>query len=348
MDGHSPLSQPSCNGECTSSESSNDSRSSPSHSPNNSQSRKRAARNDTDRHRNPAGSKASVTRSEKTRKRREEDVGSSVEFQSSTDLKRRISVVPETCKSESQTAEKSKVKMEKKTSPMLARDVWEGEIKIKPQKRISINISLDGKKKEEKNVQTELLALGRTTEKTMEVDEERFHRERTTINVMESSRGQEDECHQKINPDGLLWMEDTPCDHTGQMWKKTAGEKKEENLQLCALRGNEEESKKLQEEQDRIKASNDQKGTNSERKSMKRGDKEERMRNEGGSKKMRKLIPVTQKETEGESICRETGEISLVESKDELKEERKLMNKDLTRHESHQDGPERLDSGRSG
>lgn len=239
--------------------------------------------------------------------------------------------------------------MEKKTSPMLARDVWEGEIKIKPQKRISININLDGKKKEEKNGQTELLALGSTTGKTMEDDEEKFHRERTTVNVMESSRDQEDECHEKIKPDGLLWKEDTPCDHTGQMRKKTAGEKKEEDLQLCAHRGNEEGSKKLQEEQDRIKASNDQKRTNSERKSVKRGDKEERMRNEGGSKEMRKLIPGTQKETtEGERTCEETGGNSLVESKEELMEETKLMNKDLTRHESHQDGPERLDSGRSG
>lgn len=285
---------------------------------------KGGGRVDTDRYRNPGGSDATELRSEKTQKRKGEDVERrSVEAQSSKCLKTNISEVPQTCKSETQNP-KTEKKKERKTRPLTESDIWEGGIKVKSQKRISININLPclersaGKTKEE---------IG----KTNNGEEEKLNREGTDVNEnKESSRDQEGESKKIIKPDerkaSPIWEKATSSDHKGQMREKTAGVKEDFDLWHCVLRGREEEkeSKKQWEEHGGMKASDKEETTNNE--SMKGGKEEEGgVRNDGGGQEVGELAAGTQKE--------------------ELMEE---VKKEEATSKSHQDGPNTtVDDGRS-
>lgn len=299
---------------------------------------KGGGRVDTDRYRNPGGSDATELRSEKTQKRKGEDVDrSSVEAQSSKCLKTNISEVPQTCKSETQNPKTEKKK--RITRPLTESDIWEGGIKVKSQKRISINISLDRKRREEKADKTDLPCLegsaGKTKEeigKTNNGEEEKLNREGTEVNEKkESSRDQrEDESKKKIKPDereaSPIWEKATSSDHKGQMREKTAGVKEDFNLWHCALRGREEEkeSKKQWQEHGGMNASDKEKMTNNE--CMKGGKEEEGgVRNDGGGQ--------------------EVGELAAGTRKEELMEE---VKKEETMSKSHHDGPNTtVDDGRS-
>ncbi|XP_042248692.1 E3 ubiquitin-protein ligase RBBP6-like isoform X2 [Thunnus maccoyii] len=233
-----------------------------------------AGRVDTDRARNPGGSKASDSRSEKKRKRKGEGVernererSPSVKTQSSKCLKTKVTEDAETRKSESpkrfdrETPQKEK-KKEKKTWPLKERDIWEGEIvKVKPQKKISININLDGKRKEEKNEKQDLSYSEMIAEKSKEGvektatgEEERLNRETEIIvNERKESSEQKGVLEEKIKPDEKeareMWEKATFRDDKGETWEKIAreeedirekkgdGEEEDFNLWHCALRG---------------------------------------------------------------------------------------------------------------
>lgn len=349
---------------------------------------KGAGRVDTDRYKNPGGSKDSDSRSEKNRKRKGENTDRHyVKAQSSKCLKTKIAEDPKTCKSESpnpfdRKKQKTEKKREGKTWPLTESDIWEGGIKVKPQKKISININLDGKKKEEKTEKWDL-GPGKTKEKiekTVNGEEEKLNRGETEVNEKkESSRDQEGVSEGKIKPEEgearLIWEKATFRDDNREMWKKIAGEKKdvreekedreEEDVDLwhCALRGLEEEKKegkKQLEEGDRMEASKEQEVTNSERRSV-RGGKEEgrRVRSDSRGQEMGELVAGAQKErTAGETTCKENR--GNPKSKEELMEGvkwkmRTKRTEDATRSKSqgsrnkiHCDGPNTtVDEGRS-
>ncbi|KAM9346018.1 uncharacterized protein ABDE67_012625 [Symphorus nematophorus] len=308
---------------------------------------------DADRYRNPGGSKASDVRSEKNRKRKGEEIErSSLKTQSSKCLKTKTAEAPKSRKSESpnpfdRTKPKTEKKKERKAWPLTERDIWEGGIKVQPQKKICININLDGKRKEEKTEKCDSSYLesiiGKTKEdfeKTGNGEEEKSNRGGTEVDEKnEFSRDQKDMSEEKIKSDEgearPIWEKATFRDDKREMWeKKDDGEKKEDreeedfDLWHCALRGLEEEkqSKKQWEEQNRMEASKGEEVTNDERRSMGGGKEEERrVRNDDEGQEM---VAGTQKESaEGESTCKE----NRGNPAGELKQKKELMEREKWR-----------------
>lgn len=241
----------------------------------------------TDSHRSPGGSDASDSRSEKTQKRRGED------------LERSSDEVAQTCKSETQNPKEEEKKKGSKTRP-LTESIWEGGAYVKSQKRISINISLNGKRNDKQADNTED-STGKTKEDILMTNngiEEKFKREATEVNEKtDFNRDQEGEA--KVKPDereaNPMWEKDTTGNHKGLMREETAGQKKEEreekglDLWHCALADKEEEeSKNQRKEQSRMKVDNKEKMANNE---VLMGGREE-----DGGQEMGELPTWTQKE----------------------------------------------------
>ncbi|XP_036944540.1 E3 ubiquitin-protein ligase RBBP6-like isoform X3 [Acanthopagrus latus] len=279
---------------------------------------KGAGRVDTDRYRNPEGSRASDSRSDKNRKRKGEDgQRSSVKAQSSKCLKTKITEVPETRKSESlnpmdgkkQNIEK---KQEKKMLPLTEQDIWEGGIKVKPQKKISININLDLKRKEESTEKLDLSSFESIAVKTSEEIEttgngEKLNRGAAEIEVnekKESSRNREGEPEDEIKPEEReakpVLKKDTHRDDEREMKTKEHSEEEDFDLWHYAFSGAEEqkkESKKQWEEQDRTEASEGRELSNDERRSAREGAQtERRVWSDGGGREMEESIAGPQKE----------------------------------------------------
>nr|XP_046271129.1 E3 ubiquitin-protein ligase RBBP6-like isoform X2 [Scatophagus argus] len=323
---------------------------------------KGAGKVDTDTYRNPGGSKDSDSRSEKTEKRKGEDTErGSVEAESSKCFKANMTEGPETHKVEfpdpfDRKEPYAKKKKDSKTCPLTEGNIWEGGIKVKPQKKISININLHGKQKEEKFEKTNLPYLESMTEKTKDEtektgngEEEMLSRGGTEVNEQkESRRDQEGESKDKLKPDEREARQPQEKaafkDDKRQMSEKTAREKEhreEEDSELwhCALRGaKDKEGAKQWEEQQGAKAGDDEELTNDERRNVMGGEEEERrVRNEGGGQEMGRLVTGTQKEwAESENTCRKHRGNTPVESKpkEELMEEVKLemrRDEDMTR-----------------
>lgn len=211
-----------------------------------------------DRYRTPAGGgKGSDSGSKNSSKRKEKGPESSVDAQISKCLNTNVSEVPQTCESEAQSVfDKIKPKMEKKrekkTWSRTEKDVWEGGITVKPQKKISINISLDKRRDEEKTDQTDLTRSTRgTTEESENIaEEENLNRDGTEKE--EFSRGQKPESEENMGPDegeASLTCEETAADQSREIQEEVFG------LWHCTFRGREEE----EEEPDQMKGSNDEK-----------------------------------------------------------------------------------------
>lgn len=337
---------------------------------------KGAGRVDTDRYRNPGGRRASDSRSDKNRKRKGEDEQrSSVKAQSSKCLKTKITEVPENRKSESlnpidEKKQNTEKKQEKKTWPLTGQDIWEGGIKVKPQKKISININLDLKRKEENTEKLDVYSFESITAKTSEEIEttgnrEKFNRGVTEIEVnekKESSRNQEGEPEGEIKPEVReakpVWKKDAHRDNEKEMKTK---EHREEDFDLWhyAFSGAEEqktESKKQWEERDRMEASRGQEPSKDERRNAREGtEKERRVGSDGGGQEMEEPITGPQKEkqrAEGGNLPKE----ELMEGanwwmgKEEKEEEEGTANSksQWSRDESHHDRSNTsVDDGRS-
>ncbi|XP_037647640.1 E3 ubiquitin-protein ligase RBBP6-like isoform X3 [Sebastes umbrosus] len=307
-----------------------------------------------DRH--PRGSRASDSRSEKSRKRKSEDIErSSVKAESSKCLKTNTTENPKSHKSESpnpfdRKKPQTEKKKESKTWPLTETDIWEGGIKVKPQKKISININLEGNRKEEK---TESVT-GQTKEeieKAGDGEEEKLNSGETEIEANEKKESSRDVDEEKIKADEgearQKWEKATfRDDKEGEMLetisveKKDLGEKNEDfDLCLSALRGVEKESKNRWDERDGMEASKRDEVTHDKKRSA-RGGKE--------GQSMGELVVGTQKErAEGENICKEDRRNPLGESKpkEELMEgvkwrvrkEEDTMESQRSRNESQHD-----------
>ncbi|XP_040918545.1 E3 ubiquitin-protein ligase RBBP6 isoform X2 [Toxotes jaculatrix] len=265
---------------------------------------KEADRVDSDTYRNPGGTKAPDLRSDKNRKRTEERVNPS-ESPNPFDRKK----------------QKTENKKEKKTWTLSEGDIWEGGITVKPQKKINININLDGKKKEEKT-EKQWSVAGKSKEEIRKTGdgEEKSNRGETDIKEKtESSREKEGMFEEKIKPDKgearQSWERATFRDDKREMWEKTGveentGEKKEDreeedfDLWHCALRGvnEEKESKKQWEEGRSMKAGKGEEVTRDERRSM-TGKVEEEEQGQGDE--MGALVQNSQERAEGENTWKE-------------------------------------------
>ncbi|XP_078125021.1 E3 ubiquitin-protein ligase RBBP6 isoform X1 [Sander vitreus] len=272
---------------------------------------KEASRVDPDRYRYPGGSRDYDSRSEKNRKRKGEDIGiSSVKAQSSKCLKTGVAEDPKTRKSESpnpfeRTKPKTEKKNERKACPLTEREIWEGGIKVKPQKKISININLEGTRKDGKTEKRDLSYSESVTGKSKEEIERAGNGEEEKLNggetmkaneKNESSRDMEGWSEEKIKPgEGEArrkWEKATFRDDTGEMLEEIAGEKKDVG----------------EKKEDREKEDFDLWH------SPLRGVEEEKERKEGQA--MEELFLGTRKErAEGESTCQENRGIPPWESK---------------------------------
>lgn len=217
-----------------------------------------------EREENPGGSKTTDSRSEKNRKRKNEDLvknerdGSlSGEMQSGKHLKTKTAEKPENRLSEflkplDKEKQKTEKKSEKKTWPLTAKDIWEEGMKVKPQMKISININLDGKRTEENNGKHEVTGKAQENIHYPENREEAQRVNRGELNEKESSRNQEDRSEDKlIQGEGekrLTWDKFTFRDDKGTIAgeeedtreKKDDEDEGELDLWHCALTGVEE------------------------------------------------------------------------------------------------------------
>lgn len=263
-------------------------------------------------------------RSEKHGKRKGENAKSSAETRSSKRVKANTTEDPQACERESQYPSDKKRSGKEKTKPVSGGDIWEEGIKVKPQKRISINISLDGRKKEEKQDQTEVICPESSTEEQREEVQKSSNGGEDKVNEMEFSQEQGGEAKEEINPDereqSSIWKGDA-SDHQDQETE----EREKKRGWHCAFRDDEEEeSQGLQEEHDGMKTSIEQVVTTREMRSTER---------EGsGGQGRRELLPE-------ETTSMET------ETRVEVKE--RMEAKDGTRSMSHQERAETEDIGRS-
>ncbi|KAM4717525.1 uncharacterized protein FYW61_017593 isoform 2-T2 [Anableps anableps] len=116
---------------------------------------------DTEEHQHPEGSKTSDSKSERDKKRKKHEERHNKQgdlpskTKSSECLKPKVAEEPKSFESESlkpsdRQAQSTEKKKESEASPLAKKDIWEGGIKVISHKKISININLDGKKKDEK------------------------------------------------------------------------------------------------------------------------------------------------------------------------------------------------------
>lgn len=243
------------------------------------------------------GNSKTDPRSEKHGRRKGESAKSSAETRSSKRLKTNATEDPQACERESQYPSDKKRSGKEKTKPVSGGDIWEEGIKVKPQKRISINISLDGRKKEEKQDQTEVICPESSTEKQQEEVQKSSNGGEDKVNEMEVSREQGGEAKEEINPDekqqSSIWKGGA-SDHQDQVTE----EREKKRSWHCAFRDEEEEeeeSQGLQEENDGMKPSIGQVVTTSEMSTEREG--------RSGGQGRRELLP-----GETTSMQRETQE----------------------------------------
>ncbi|MEQ2313929.1 hypothetical protein AMECASPLE_006912 [Ameca splendens] len=159
----------------------------------------------TEVHQHPEGSKTPDSKSERDKKRKKQDKEINnkpsdipSKTKSSKYLQPKTAEQPNSLKRESlMPSDRRTQRTEKKgnkASPLTEKDIWEGGIKVISQKKISININLDGKRKDEKTEQNSS-SSGVSTQERKEPSsdtEEEFKKENTETVVnknKESSPG---------------------------------------------------------------------------------------------------------------------------------------------------------------
>ncbi|XP_029998007.1 E3 ubiquitin-protein ligase RBBP6 isoform X2 [Sphaeramia orbicularis] len=236
-----------------------------------------AGSTDSDRNRRPRGSKTPDSKSERSRKRKGDDMQRNESEKILTEdhcresLKTKLTEEPQTHESESpKRFDRDKKKKEFwNAQPASEEDIWEGGIKVKPQKKISININLDGKRKQEdteKHSQSSSERIeGKSQETTEDInhgeEKEKLNRRETDLDVnarSDSVREKKVVFERKIKPDGETRerLERAAFrDKKNEMWdsfigedgvgeRKGTGEEEEFDLWHCALRGVKEEEDK--------------------------------------------------------------------------------------------------------
>ncbi|KAK1877260.1 E3 ubiquitin-protein ligase RBBP6 [Dissostichus eleginoides] len=163
---------------------------------------------------------------------------------------------------------KTEKKKERKTWPLAEKDIWEGGIQMKPQKKISININLEGKKSESENLHYLESVTGKIKRDIQagNGEEERLNRGDTQIEEnKETSRDMEEASEDKRQK----WEKATFRDDEGELFeKKQETEKEDFDLwhSFCREVEEEKESEKHPDERDMMEASKREEVTNEEMK----------------------------------------------------------------------------------
>ncbi|MED6268013.1 hypothetical protein CHARACLAT_017935, partial [Characodon lateralis] len=153
----------------------------------------------TEVHQHPESSKTPDSKSERDKKRKKQDKEINnkpsdipSKTKSSKYLRPKTAEQPNSLKRESlkpsDRRTQSTEKKGNKASPLTKKDIWEGGIKVISQKKISININLDGKRKDEKTEQNSS-SSGVSTQERKEPSsdtEEKFKKENTETVVNEN------------------------------------------------------------------------------------------------------------------------------------------------------------------
>lgn len=292
---------------------------------------KEADRVHRDRSRSSGERRNADTRSDNNRKRKGEKL--------ERNETQRKSESPNVFDRKKQKNEKKKKEM--KTQPLTVRDIWEEGIKVKPQKKISININLDGKR--EKHDQESVWSQSVTGEKT-EQDEktgtggDKSNNETGAKASEDFSRDREAMCEEKIKPGEANKMWEKSSFREVEVWDKTAAEEKDAgektksrqdedfDLWKCALKQLVEEKEKRGEEV-----------TREEKRSMTGREGEARRRSESQGQEMAELVP-------GKSMCDKNRAVLLEESKAQREE----VKNPTSAHRSPRHSPNTaVDDGRS-
>ncbi|XP_077940225.1 uncharacterized protein LOC120827758 isoform X2 [Gasterosteus aculeatus] len=180
----------------------------------------------------PTGSTDS--RSHRSRKRKgEERERSSLRAENSKCLKTNTAEEPKSRRSESlnpldKKTPKAEQKKERKALPLTERDVWEGGISVKPQKKISININLEGKRSEEKTEKQPFSYFDNAKEEVKEAGQKEKSNGDTDTEAnekTESSREVEGLSEENVQPNEEArqkWEKATFRDDKGATLEKTA------------------------------------------------------------------------------------------------------------------------------
>ncbi|XP_029364033.1 E3 ubiquitin-protein ligase RBBP6 isoform X2 [Echeneis naucrates] len=265
---------------------------------------KEAVRGDSERYNNAGGSKAPEPRSEKDRKRKGEN------------LERNETHKNESPNSFDSKKQKTEKKTERKTwSPTERPPLWEGGITVKPQRKISININLDGKRKEEKTEKEDSI-MGKSKDEIGSTGDREEMLKRDTDLKVDENRGSvleneglfEDIIKPDVREAKPLWEKATFRENKKEMWDKIAQEKKEDgeeddvHLWYDALRGVKEETEesKTQWEGEGMKAIKREEVTTNENKEVKSPNKEI-----GGHEEGELVRKLQWKREKGESPCKE-------------------------------------------
>ncbi|KAM8844303.1 E3 ubiquitin-protein ligase RBBP6 isoform 2-T2 [Spinachia spinachia] len=207
--------------------------------------RRRLKETDTRRaDRHPGGCTGSDSRSHRSRKRKGEDTKrSSLRVENSKCQKTNTA---EDTKSESpnpfdQKTPKAEQKKEGKAWLLTQRDVWEGGISVKPQKKISININLEGKR-EEKTEKQQFSYFKNTREEIKQAAQKQ--KSNAEANEKESSREVEVLSEEKVQPNE---------GEARQKWEKATF--RDDKGETLSVEETTEQSQPLWDERDRMGAS---------------------------------------------------------------------------------------------
>lgn len=187
---------------------------------------KEGGRSDKEKHGRPRGKSGS--RSEKSEKRKRQEKAGSLLLHKTGEL--------QTWESESYQQPDEKEKMER---PVTDDHIWEGGMKVKAQKKISINISLDARRTEVKTDDSELIYLGDAPTGKTGGEEER---PQDGCSRMEEEDGKRDE------REGI-WDVTSSGDRQVQMEEETSRGAAAGDSGLCTLGVDEEEEKPQAETQ---------------------------------------------------------------------------------------------------
>ncbi|XP_029914386.1 E3 ubiquitin-protein ligase RBBP6-like isoform X2 [Myripristis murdjan] len=309
------------------------------------------------------GSKVPESRSDKNRKKKEEERdrkekggnlsdemhhSKSVKMEFTENDKAGKSTSPKPLDEEKQQKEKRKAWG--RVQP-LSKEMWEAGMTLKPQKKISININLDGRRKEQTH-NVEFGELERTVMKEKEknkadereeASESRGEKDVRANEGRESSREEEAVFEEKTNVDegegGEMRVRASVREDEGQTWEKNLGEEevfedeKEDreqddfDLWQSALGGAKEEEEEMKKqkgetEEEREKRRTGEEGvTKEERKRTRRGEEEDGVKDSRGQK-TRELVAKAHKEMEGEE---RRGKEDRKEEAEESKPKEELM-----------------------
>ncbi|XP_029945859.1 E3 ubiquitin-protein ligase RBBP6-like [Salarias fasciatus] len=183
------------------------------------------------------------------RERNDRERSPAVKHQSSKCHKTETSQDPESRRSESPKPLERKKQKKESTLLWTKEDIWEKGIKVKPQKKINININLDVKRKDESIDQQDLSNLESIKEKTREntehvlIEEETFNQAQSEMEANgKTETGREEKTEEATKPEEAIWDQTFFTNASIEMLNQPMFGDENEDLSLwhCALKSAEE------------------------------------------------------------------------------------------------------------